>query len=214
VYRGDNGQPLTTTCKPSDPPASCPLKSLFMWYPSSSTPAVADLDNDGKLELVGVASGRNGVSFAGKGVIFAWRDFGTFLGSPAGNQTPYSAPWPMFHGNAQHSGVYPQLVAPQSTIALIKVGTSRSYPISFARSDGAAFNWTIAESDASNIITLNRISGAANDDLMLTFHAPATAGTYKATLTLQGDGLSPVSISVILIAAEHVYSVMLPLTIR
>jgi hypothetical protein len=214
VYRGDNSQPLTTTCKPSDPLASCPLKSLYMWYPSSFTPAVADLDNDGKLELVGVASGDSHTTFAGKGVIFAWRDFSTFLDSPDGTQAPYSAPWPMFHGNAQHTGVYPQLIAPTSSSVLIKTGTSRTYPISFVRSDGAAFNWTIAESDSSNVITLNRTSGAASDDLVITFHAPASAGTYKATLTLQADGLSPVSLPVTLIAADNVYSVMLPLTIR
>jgi len=120
----------------------------------------------------------------------------------------------MFHGNAEHNGVYPQLVAPASAAVLIKTNTTRDYPISFARSDAAGFNWTIAVSDPDSIVTLNRTNGTASDDLVITFHAPASAGTYKATITLQADGLAPVSIPVTLIAADNVYSAMLPLTVR
>ncbi len=218
IMRGDNGAILTSAC--SDSTAAClASKSLFMWFSNRSTPAIGDLDNDGELELASGGSHTNAAfggtgQTTGKGLLYAWRDFGTFLGSPAGSLPPYSAPWPMFHGNAQHSGVYPQLVAPQSASALIKIGTSRSAPISFQRSDGAAFNWTITESDPSNVITLNRTSGAASDDLVITYHAPASAGIYQATLTLQADGFSSVSIPVTLIAVENVYSAMLPLTVR
>jgi hypothetical protein len=220
ILRGDTGKILTSACGPGDGSAACQAsRSLFMWYPNRSTPAIADIDNDGELELVSGGSHTNAAfggtdPKSGRGFLYVWGDFDTFLGSPAGNLPAYSAPWPMFGGNAQHTGVYPQL-APQSNItALVKVNTSRTYPLTVKRSDGAPLSWTIGESDPSNVISLNRISGTGSDQLVITFNAPAGVGTYHATLTLQSSGLAPVSIPITLIAANQVHSSFLPLTIR
>jgi FG-GAP-like repeat len=220
ILRGDNGQALTSVCGPSDSSPACQAsRSLFMWYPNRSTPAISDLDNDGKLELVSGGSHTNnafgGVDLkAGRGFLYAWRDFATFLGSPAGNQAPYSAPWPMFHGNPQHTGVYPQLVAPRSASGLILKGTSHTYPLSLARTDGAPFTWTIVESDPSGVITLNRTSGSASDTLDVTFNAPATAGVFNATLTVQSAGLSPVTIQLRFVSANQVFDAYMPIILR
>jgi len=66
----------------------------------NSTPAIADVNGDGRLDLV-IGGGR-----AHYGVLYAWSHFSTFLGSSPGTMAPNAAPWPMFRGNAAHNGVY------------------------------------------------------------------------------------------------------------
>ncbi|MCC6953718.1 MAG: PQQ-like beta-propeller repeat protein [Deltaproteobacteria bacterium] len=63
-----------------------------------STPAIGDIDRDGRLELV------VGSNYRSRGMIFAFTSLE--LGSIAGPHAPYAAPWPMFRGNARHDALY------------------------------------------------------------------------------------------------------------
>lgn len=95
IVNGRDGTPLT--CQESDCANSV---LLYTFAEVSSTPAVGDINNDGILDLV-AGSAHEGLSGA---VGFAWTDFAGILGSPAGSFPAYSAPWPMFRGNAQRTG--------------------------------------------------------------------------------------------------------------
>lgn len=63
---------------------------------SSSTPAIADIDGDGKLELIAASSSG----------LHIWSGFAGSLNSSAGSQSNFSAPWPMWRGNSERSGVF------------------------------------------------------------------------------------------------------------
>ena len=71
--------------------------------PTRATPAVGDLDNDGKLDLVTL-----GRSETGEGSIFAWGNFNSTLRSTSGFLSPYTAMFPMFRANAERNGSGPQ----------------------------------------------------------------------------------------------------------
>jgi hypothetical protein len=217
VLRGTDGAQLTSACNDGSP-ACQNAEGMFMWYPIRNTPAVDNLDNSGddSLEIVagGTHTSSSNPAYQNRAFLYAWRDADQVLTSPAGPYPAYSAPWPMFHGNPQHTGVYPQLVAPLSAGGVVLKGTSHTYPLSFERTDGAPFNWTIVENDPSGVITLNRTSGSASDTLDVTFHAPATPGVFNATLTVQSAGLSPVTIQLRFVSADEVFDVYLPLIQR
>jgi hypothetical protein len=229
IFRGDNGQSLTTTCTPNGPISACPLKSLFMWMPVRSTPAVSDIDGDGKLELAmgGSHSSRNNASLQNRAFLYVWRDFDTFLNSPAGNQSPYSAPWPMFHGNPQHTGVFvepvtvtPGIVPSTSEIgALISPDRSRSYALSITNADESPLNWSITENDPNNLVQLSHTSGTSAKPLYITIAVPDSTtsvelGSYTASLTITANGLPDVTVPITVHVVNQIYDVHLPLTVR
>ena len=89
ILDGKNGAHLSCEGR------SCDGKPNLNMGSSTSTAAVGDLDGDGALELV--ASASDG--------LHVWSGFNGQLGSSPGSQTAYSAPWPMWRGNPQRSGV-------------------------------------------------------------------------------------------------------------
>jgi hypothetical protein len=98
VLEGRDGTPLT--CQST---ACGAQPTMFAWGSLKSTPAIADIDGDGTLDVV--IAGMHIYSPAGSGfgaskraMIYAWTGFTSTLGSSPGSQPAYAAPWPMFHG--------------------------------------------------------------------------------------------------------------------
>ena len=175
-----------------------------------STPAVGDINNDGRLDLI---IGGTHIFGNQRGLLYAWTGFAGLLKSPAGTQAANSAPWPMFRGNAQHTGALARLTSSSDQIAsVIRVGQSKTFTLSIASSDGQSINWTATEN--SNLIRLDRSTGSSAEQLSLVLTAPGTAGVHTTSVTVQAPGYAPLTIPVTVIAANQVYDVFLPLTSR
>jgi hypothetical protein len=118
-----NGQQLTMTNYPND------SRPLYL-TPGSliNVPAVGDIDNDGKLELV-----------VSNSSLYVW-DL---------NNSSNQADWPMFKRDAARTGAYPRpanmLAVPNSLTAYHETGHSGSAETSFVirNTGGAAFNYVI-----------------------------------------------------------------------
>jgi hypothetical protein len=195
VIKGTNGALLTGTSQNDTKP------SYYSSYSIINTPAVGDLNNDGKLDLVS-ASGTT--SDPGKARVFSWR---------LGNSS-LRASWPSFHGDARNTGAFPQIITNRQISALLKKNTSGAYVLTFRRIDGEPLNWSVSKNDPSGIITLDRSSGTANDQLTVTLDAPASKGTYTGSLTVQASGLQPTSVSITLVAADEIFTVHAPIARR
>lgn len=211
VFNGTNGSPLT--CQ--GPCGSQP--SMRTWKTVKSTPAVGDINNDGKLDVV-IGSGN--VFNNGRGQLYAWTDFAGRLNSPGGNQPAYNAPWPMFGGNARHTGVASGgsgqlVVSPDSLSALLQVQSSVDYTILISNDAGGEGKWTLSiSSDQDDIVSLPTTSGALGDTVIVRLKAPATPGAYVASIKVDSQGLSSQSITINVTSVRKVYNVRAPITLR
>ncbi len=91
IFNGKDGQALTCQSRPCSSAVLSTNSSL------RNTPAAADLNGDGILDLV--AAGADGAS----GQLYGFTNLAEVLTTPAGGQEPYSAPWPMYRGNSAHT---------------------------------------------------------------------------------------------------------------
>lgn len=214
ILNGRDGQALT--CQNT----SCGSKTaLYAWGTVKSTPAVGDLNGDGKPEvLIGGMHVFNG----DKGMFYAWTGFEGRLGSPTGRQRAYSAPWPMFRGDAQHTGVLTeQKIFPSSSSvsAMITPNLKRTNQLTFKGPNGSSINWRASLSDPNNLVQLNRTEGTSADVLELVINptanlAQTATGSYTASLTVQSDGLADTNIAITITVVENVYDVAIPLVAR
>jgi hypothetical protein len=95
IFNGKDGSALTCQNRGcSDHPFSLETGGMI-----KSTPAIADVNNDGVLDIIAGSGAIN----SNKGGLFGWTNLRNFISSPAGGQAPYAAPWPMSRGNANHT---------------------------------------------------------------------------------------------------------------
>jgi hypothetical protein len=213
VLRGDTGAPLT--CQNN---STCGGQiSLFAWGTLKSTPAVGDINDDGKLDLV--IGGTNSAYNPNKGHLYAWTDFAGKLNSPSGTQNAYSAPWPQFRRDALASGIFTKPgIKPSSTSvgAILLTNQTKQFNVSIDSADSSAFTWTASEtSDPNNILSLVNTTGPAGNALQITIDSTGKPnGSYSAKIQVTAPNLPAVEINVQLTVADNVVNVVLPLVAR
>jgi hypothetical protein len=211
IFNGATGAQLTcNNCN------NGPQKTLMAWYPVHSTPAVGDLDGNGKLEVVAGGSHLYSPGGSGaRGFLYVWTNI-TGLGSPAGSAPPNSAPWPMFHGGPTHTGVAitPALRPSATGISqIVQQGASaRTVHISIADAADGAINWTAT--DNQSWISLGDSNGTTPVTLDVTINPSALAlGTHTGKISLNSSFGDP-EIDVTVRVVDEVFTVYMPLAQR
>jgi hypothetical protein len=116
-----------------------------------STPAIGNIDSDGALEAV--IGGANWSDSAGR--LYAWQ-----LGSSSQDQ-----PWPIFHHDARHTGLFPLAptlsVSPDSIHLFYPPGSPQNptQKVIIRNNGGEGLNWT-AEASLSSIVSITPSSGS------------------------------------------------------
>ena len=191
-----NGQQLTTTSNPPNAP---------LYYTNAqlqNNPAVGDIDNDGRLELI-----------ANNSTLHVW-DLPN-----AGNK----ADWPMFRQNAARTG-YPAMpmlhITPSSLVALHEIDDSSDviFNVVLKCDSSEAINWAANENHPD--ITLSSTSGSLMDTTTLTISVDRsglspgknTVGTVLITGTINGENVvnSPASLPVTIYLVDNIHQVFLP----
>ncbi len=101
VINGSDGRPLT--CRMlgcSDEP----ITTVFAWDSLFSTPAIGDINNDGILDMI--IGGGHKYNPRKRAMLYGWTNFANVLDSDPGPNAAYTAPWPMFKGNAARDGLF------------------------------------------------------------------------------------------------------------
>ncbi|MBA3943683.1 MAG: VCBS repeat-containing protein [Herpetosiphonaceae bacterium] len=193
VIRGKDAFQLTAS---TNPPGALPAYDANSTL--NNTPALGDLNGDGKLELVA------GAANAGipQGRISAWE-----LPASSG-----ATSWPLFRHDLPHTGVYtpPRLVTSTSQLASVLLkGTRTTINVAITSADGSVLQWTATDNDPNQIVTITT-KGSTPGTLNVTLSAPSTPGTYQASITLQAPGVPNVTIPVTVYSATQVHSVYTP----
>lgn len=211
VFNGRTGAPLT--CQ--GPPCGT-VRSLYSLRPIKSTPAMGDIDGNGTLDVV-IGSGH--FKSIPNGVVYAWTGMAGLINSPAGQQSPYAAPWPMFRGDAAHTGhlLAPDWrVTPPTLSTFLAVGERSQQTIRVAGVPGFALgDWTVSESsDPDNMVVLNGAGGAGAGSITLRVNGPQAPGNYSAELLFQSRSLPDKKVTLTARVVTSKQTVLLPLIKR
>jgi hypothetical protein len=171
--------------------------TLITTYPANgqivTSPAVADIDGDGKLEIAFSTWGN-------PDMLMLLRDAGS-------NVTPFSAPWPMFRHDAMHTGLssytpstfaedlgVTRILEPEGSVqqgAIIHPGVIIH---NFGDNTASNFNVTFEIRNESNVVIYSSVQNVAslavNNSLEVSFSTiAATPGNFhtKAYVNLPGD---------------------------
>lgn len=210
VLSGKDGAFLTDQGPGND------LPSLFTWYTLKSTPAVGDINNDGKLDVViGGSNDVNGGPNRGKAHLYAWTNFAGVINSPAGGQAAYSAPWPQFRRDALANGalVEPGLTTSAPSVStIVERGEKREYRIFIGSTDGSSISLSASEeSDPNNIVGVS----ISDRTLLITINsADKPNGTYSASVKVDSNGLPTKTIPVAVRIVGSVSRSLLPEVVR
>ncbi|MFV9504348.1 MAG: FG-GAP repeat domain-containing protein [Oscillochloridaceae bacterium umkhey_bin13] len=211
VLAGATGNPLT--CQNS---ATCGNQlALFAWFTLKSTPAVADLDGDGDLEVV---IGGSHVFNSSRGHLYAWTDFQGLLASTPGTAEPYSAPWPQFRRTATADGVLVRraLQLARTQIAALTDGSEvLTIPIAVTTTDGSVVDLSRTQQGDNDVLVTSTISSQTAVELTVFIDASTVpVGTYTSTITVSSPGLPDVAVTVQVTVVDQLSRVYLPLVRR
>jgi hypothetical protein len=219
TYYSDYSNPIQGGANPACVRNVAPTTTLSYWakYTVHGSPAISDLDGDGKAEVV-IAGGYDN-DHPTRGGIYVWT-----------NQANGARPWPMFHHDAAHTGTIPplphQVINPNSVLALhdIDDNNDQHVTVQISNSGGGAFNWT-ATTPITSGLTILPASGTVATETIAIITIPTgaygTEGTYNLgnivfTATSVGGGAivnGAVSVPVQLRVAQ-LSNTFLPMVLR
>lgn len=189
--------------------------SLKTQYVLSSAPVVADVDNDGTLEVV--IGGAATQSASSNGAIYIWDVAG---GADA------DLPWPMFHQNVARTGTFPvppELSFPDEITAMHQYGSGDevSTPVLLQNVGDGSFDWSLTHT-ITRLVALPA-SGTVTDTTSIQFTIDTTGiltgwhtlGDVQVSATSGGEPIegSPGMATVYLYVGD-VFKVALPLVTR
>lgn len=153
-------------------------------FSHTGAPAVADIDNDGDLELVYGSAQDN----TNSGRVYRF-DLSTSAG-------PAALPWPQFRGSARHTGLYvlPKLLVTDAIGAIVEGGETKEIEVAIRDSLGG-LSWTAQVLSGNAWISLDRTSGTTPDTLRVTLSSAdagltAVVGEVNGTVRITAGGLT------------------------
>jgi len=193
-----NGQQLTGTNFPNN------TKPIYYAYGVLiNTPAVGDIDNDGKLELV-----------ASNSSLYVW-DL---------NQSTNRADWPMFKKNPARTATEEEpsmMVSPGSFAVMVPSGSSNTIKVNLrvANTGPGSFDWQ-ANATPSNGVSMLPTSGTVSDEKTVQVSInPSGLGVGVHDYVIHFEGSvsnkivagSPINVTIRVVVANHVHKSFLPM---
>jgi hypothetical protein len=194
-----NGQQLTTTTNPPNGPF------YFANALMQNNPALGDIDNDGKLELI-----------AHNSDLYAW-DL-----PDAGSE----ADWPMFRYNAARTG-HPSVptlaVVPTAVTLFHEIGDSSNvqFTVQVTGSGGEEIDWTASgSSGVSASPNSGQVNGAATAVTVTVNRGSLSNGTNNKTITFSGEvngnavANSPLQVPITIYLVDEIFQAHLPTIVK